>query len=530
MSSIRMSMTRFVALARGETRLALAGAPQIAWRAMVVGAWATLAILMGVVVGFAAVALPPTGLAGIVSVFALFLLWVLPDGFKPPEKLIRRLLLVVVFVDLCIPSYYSVAIPGLPWISIRRMLTFALVTLFALAYSASKPARERISTVIKDNKVIFGFTLFYIFSMFISIPTSIDPFASLNSMSTVALEWYVPFICAVYIFRNENDVEKLIYVVCVCAIIVAVAGVIDYRTGGRIYITIMPGFMYESLMQSSDFAQTLLTGENSMRLGDVRVSGPYGVPLSMAEFEAMVAPLGAVLLFHGNRMGHKIFGAVVIAACFAGIYVTGSRGGYLSFLTANFMFVTMMVVRSRLSQPRGMAPPLLAVVSGAGFAIVLYAIFFVGRVRNVIFGGGEGDSSNDARWAEWAMAWPKIIENPITGHGFGLSGAIVGYRVSPGAPLSVDSYLISLLVETGVPSAIFYFGTALAAIWVGAKQYLFDRGKRSIWAGGFACSITGYAAYRFFLSQRENQTLFLIFIGCVALLHSFYVQANEPKN
>jgi hypothetical protein len=530
MSSIRTSMTRFVTVARGETRLALAGAPQTARRLLVVGGWATLAISAGVVVGLAAVALPPMGLAGIIGFFAMLLLWVLPDGFEPPDRFIRPLLLVVVFVDLCLPNYYSIVIPGLPWISIRRLFMFLLIFLFALSYSASRKVREKVSGVVRENRIIFACVGGYILFMFLSLLTSIEPLGSINAITSTAMEWYVPFICSIYILRNEKDVETLLRLICWCGIIVTISGVIDYHTGKRIFITIMPGFMYDNMIATSDFAQGMLTGENSLRMGEVRVSGPYGVPLSMAEFEAMVAPFGMVLLFHGNKIFDRIFGAVVVGSCLVGIYVTGSRGGYLAFLTASFMFVALMVIRSRVAQPRALAAPLLAVVSGSGFVLVMYAILFVGRVRNVISGGGEGDSSNDARWTEWAMAWPKIIANPITGHGFGLSGLIVGYRVSEAAVLTVDSYLISLLTETGVPSVIFYFGTSLAAAWFGAKQYLLDRGKGGVWAGGLACSITGYTAYRFFLSQRENQTLFFILVGCVALLHSFYVRGNETRN
>ena len=42
-------------------------------------AWAAASIALGLVVGFAAVVLPPAGAFGIVAVVAVVLLWVMPD-------------------------------------------------------------------------------------------------------------------------------------------------------------------------------------------------------------------------------------------------------------------------------------------------------------------------------------------------------------------------------------------------------------------------------------------------------------------
>ncbi len=529
MSSIRLSMTRFLAVARGETNLALAGAPRVARRLFGIAGWALLAILSGAIVGFAAVVLPPMGLVGIVAIFALFLLWALPDGFEPPDKFMKWLLLIVVFVHICIPSYYSIAIPGLPWISIRRLFAVILILLFALAYSSSPASRKQISGIINDNKLICTFVLGYLIMMVASIFFARNPFGPLSAMIDVLLEWYVPFICTIYVLRDVEDVEKLLRLLCWCAIITAIVGIIEFKIKKNVYISIMPRFMYDSLVQT-DFGRGLLTGGMSSRNGEVRASGPYSVALSFAEFQAMVSAFGTVFLVHGRSLWDRIFGGTVLVACLGAIFVSGSRGGYLAFLVANFAFVALVVARSRLFQPRSLAAPIFAILGAAGGVVVACAILFIGRLHSLIFGGGAGDMSNQARIEEWNMAWPKILANPVTGHGFGIGGDIIGYRSSPGAPLSVDSFLLSLVVETGVPSVIFFFGTALAAIWVAAKQYLSDRDRGGIWAGGLACSITAYTAYRFFLSQRENQTLFYVLVGCVAILHSFNARkvALEP--
>ena len=57
----------------------------------------------------------------------------------------------------------------------------------------------------------------------------------------------------------------------------------------------------------------------------------------------MIAPLATIYLFHGKSWRSKLFGAVTTFACFAGIYASGSRGGYLAFLIATAIGVPLGV-------------------------------------------------------------------------------------------------------------------------------------------------------------------------------------------
>jgi hypothetical protein len=51
--------------------------------------------------------------------------------------LIRKTFYVMLVTQLCVPSYYTVQFGGLPWISARRVATFALIAPFLLAISSS---------------------------------------------------------------------------------------------------------------------------------------------------------------------------------------------------------------------------------------------------------------------------------------------------------------------------------------------------------------------------------------------------------
>jgi hypothetical protein len=521
----RTFVTQLFTVARGETRLALSGAPEFLWRLGGVAGWALLAILMGSILGLAAVALPPMGLAAIIGGVGLVLLWVLPDTFAPPKALIRRLLFVVVVVDLTIPTYYMVEAAGLPWISARRTVTFILVMFFAFAFSTSSESRAVISRVIRTNKLSSIFLLGFMATIVLSIFTSIDPGHSISALVDLILEGMVPFIVTLYVIRTEKDVDILIRTICWCGLFICFMGMVEFVLHHRPYLYLIPKSMLASLIAENQSFMVLVN--EMLRNGQYRASSVYIVSLSFAEFEAMIAPIGAVYLFHGRTLKDKLFGAAVAFSSIIGIFISGSRGGYVSALLAAAMLFCLLIIRRRLHEPQSLASPILSVVGATGMCLVLAAILFVGRINHLITGGGEGALSTDARKVQWALAWPKILANPITGHGFANGGSIVGYTPFPGAPPSVDSYLLSLIVETGVPSVFFFFGIAAVTAWTGVRRYIRDASWGGSLSGGLACSVTAFTFYRLFLSQRENQTIYFILIGCIMIMHTLFVQSKE---
>ena len=62
-----------------ETRLAVRATPNVLRHLAPIVAWAVASIALGLVVGLAAVILPPLGSFGIVAAAAVVLLWVMPD-------------------------------------------------------------------------------------------------------------------------------------------------------------------------------------------------------------------------------------------------------------------------------------------------------------------------------------------------------------------------------------------------------------------------------------------------------------------
>jgi hypothetical protein len=136
-TSYRFPLSLIASVAVAETKLALRAAPRVVGYLAPIVAWAVAAIVLGLIVGLAAVFLPPLGSFGIVAIAGVVLLWVMPDLPLVSPGFIRKAFFAMLIADLCIPNYYMIQVAGLPWISARRLATFTLIVPFLVAIAAS---------------------------------------------------------------------------------------------------------------------------------------------------------------------------------------------------------------------------------------------------------------------------------------------------------------------------------------------------------------------------------------------------------
>lgn len=378
-------------------------------------------------------------------------------------------------------------------------------------------ARSQIAETLGAAKPMTIGAIGFLVMIIASIFTSTSSGESLGQAVDVFLNWYVPLFALALLIRTEADFFKLVRVIGWCTIFVALAGVLEFILQRRIFIDVMPASLKAALMQANPSFANMVTTSSS-RMGMYRASSIFGVPLSFGEFAAIVAPFGFATFMHSETARGRIFGLVIVISSVAAIFVSGARGGYVSFLVASAAFAALWTLRQGRFKEHSLIPAAAGAIFVVGFSILVALIFVWPRLHAMVLGGPAEEASNQARIIEWHMAIPHILSNPVTGHGFGTGAYVVGYYTRPDAPPTLDSYLISLLVETGVPGFVFFFLIVGAAIWLGAKEYLTDRSSLGALAGGFACAIVAFAVYRTVLSQHENHTLFFLFVGALMVL------------
>ncbi len=141
-------------------------------------------------------------------------------------------------------------------------------------------------------------------------------------------------------------------------------------------------------------------------------------------------------------------------------------------------------------------------------------------MHDMVLGGAAQAGSTEARYGQWIAAIPFIKSNPITGHGFGLGGYVIDS--------SIDSYVLSLLIETGIPGLMFFAGLLLIPVWFGLRNYLSDVSEAGAAAGAVACSFVAFTSNRLVLSQKENHMLIFSLLAIVVVLNYEYARKRIP--
>jgi hypothetical protein len=514
MSPIRAS-SHFISAAAFETRIVFFKAPKFIRHFVTIAIWAFVAVSLGFIVGFSSVILPPTGAFGIVAAIGLVLLWAMPDFPIAPLKKMRVIYFIFLVVFLCVPNYYTVQVSALPWISAHRISLFPLIMLFALSLSMSSKIRGDIVRVMSANRWVATGLIGFGVMILLSLLTSISFSSSLSSATDAALEWFLPFFITLYVVRSDADVEKVVKIIGLCAVLVCSIGIADFVLQRRLALEAMPHGLLERLMESN-LSVMRMVNSSPFRNGIYRASSIFGESNSFGEFAIIVLPIGIFFAFCRDNLRGRVFGYCLIFVCVAAVFCSGARGGYFSIATGTASFIGLWYARSRKLTPNSLAPMIVVVIACILFTLATVAVIFWPRAHNLVLGDGAAASSTDARFQQWELAKPHIIANPITGHGFSLGAEVIA-NGNEALGYTIDSYPLSLVVETGVPSLVFFCMAAFGAIWYGSKRYLADPSVYGSLSGALACAVVTFTTFRLVLSQRENHTLFFLLLSLIAV-------------
>ncbi len=493
----RFPLSQVASLARAETKLLARAAGRVIRHLTPIVAWAVASIVLGLVVGLAAVILPPLGSFAIVAVVGLVLLWVMPDLPLVWPGLIRKMFFMMLIADLCIPGYYTVQVSDLPWISARRLATFALVAPFVLAIAASSDVRRQIAERVRASLLICICAVGFLVMAALSIGSSMLPSESFSSLIDAILAWYVPFLAMVYVINYKDDVVFILKIICVCAIFNTVAGMVAFYLQRRFFLDIFPRGMLAALIQTNPALHTLLPSPEDFRNGMFRSPSTFLSPLSFGEFEIIAIPLGLFFAAHRKDTYERALGWAVVFGGIIGIFTSGSRGGWVGIIPTVAVFVAFWSIRKAVSHRGSLGPAIAGLVGAISLVAVIGLIIVWPKAHNMVLGGGAEAGSTESRYIQWAIAMPFIKSNPITGHGFVLGGYIING--------SIDSYVISLLIETGIPGFVFFSGMLLLPIWYGLRNYLSDLSETGAVAGAWLAALSRSPSTDSF-SQREKIT------------------------
>lgn len=475
-------------------------------------------VLITAIYGFFVAALPMgfyTYMALPIALLALIAIWALPDRASIETRGLEWLFFAYWIGFIVWPNYLAISLPGLPWISVRRLTSVPLTLILLISLSTSSTFRAELARVCRDNKLITRLFIGFVVAQFVSIGFSASPVASLMIFLNNQLTWTTILFASIPVFQKPERFSLWVKVTCGMAVFTAIIGIIEWPYQHILWRDHIPGF----LKIDDESVRRTLEGQFLIGTGKYRSTSTFSLSLMFAEYLAMASPFLIHLLLKASMARHRLFLAICYVILVFALFRSGSRLGMVGFAISHLMFFIVWAIRRRARLRRSLVAA--AVIYGYPmlFATFAAAVLGIHRVRRIFLGGGEHEASTNARFDQWTMGWPKIFARPVFGYGPGRSGEVLGY-VTPGGTLTVDSYYLTVILEHGFLGLLCLFGMVLAAMIQSMRIALLEGSEEAALVGCAGISLGVFMFIKLVLSQPDNHSMVFMLVGAIMVFTS----------
>jgi hypothetical protein len=504
-------MARLAFLASGPTAVLEPYKKQRAvWqRFLRYGLFLMACVFLGLMNGFLWVMLP----AQLFLVFAaplglllLLVIWALPDVDNAPVRWVYRLLLVYLAVSMIWPAYLALQISGLPWISLQRLSVFPLAILFVLCYSVSAAFRAELSDVFSRAKWPLRLVVMFTLVQLLTIFWSVSPAYSISYTLRFWLQFTICFFAAAWVFVEADRTRRFLQLFVGAALVLTLIAGLEWINQGVLWANHIPSFLQ---VENDALVNRYVTG--SVRDGSHRSVGPFPVSLSLAEILAIASPFVLHQLLKSRALLAILLWGIADLALLGAIELTQSRLGTLGWVIAHAVYGCLWGFRRWQRHRTDIVAPAVSLLYPLGVVVFFIGMFTVPAIRNRTIGGGSTGFSDQSRLEQFAQMWPKVFSNPF-GYGGGNSGSVLGY-FDPGGLLTVDSYVITILLDHGVlglalfAALLVYLAVKMIQVAWSAKDNDFDI------ALPLGCAFIVMIEVRLVLSQQDNHAILFTLMG-----------------
>jgi len=253
-------------------------------------------------------------------------------------------------------------------------------------------------------------------------------------------------------------------------------------------------------------------------LGNPNLLGAYLIP-------AVLFSAAAFLSWKSiPAKGLAVVMGLVNSAC---LVLTFSRGAWIGFVVAGFVFLLLLVYWVSPLLPSVWKVWALPAVVGGTVAVLSFAILTVAPLRarvSSIFAGRE-DSSNNFRINVWSAVMDMIRDRPILGIGPGNDAfnKIYPFYQEPGyTALSAYSVYLEIAVETGFIGLICFALLMIVTFWLAWRAFnrlRQNRDPEAFWLMGAIAIMVGmlsHGAVDTVWYRPQISTLWWLMVGLVA--------------
>lgn len=479
-------------------------------------------LFLGVFYGFVFAVFPPFMLiyAAIpLVVLAAVIIWALPEVEKVSLRPFIAVFLLAFGSKLLWPEYLAPNIPGLPAISVGRVTLVLLMLALIITLSMSRAAKRDLIAALGEIplwKILVALNVIQLYTIFLSVA----PVRSFNMVLVTLQAWTGIYIASVLAFTNDRARALLPRILVGSAFFLCAMGMVELQNQAILWAKNFPTFFrYDEVIAG------IL--EPKFRDGGYRVTTIYTTSLSFAEYLALASPFFLHNLMRARQVHWMAFWAAANLLLLFTILKTGARLGIVGMFTADTLYLMIWSFRRwRVHNKADLVGPAMSLAFPVAAAVFLVSMFTVDAVRYRTISGSSTGFSDDARWTQFEMAIPDLIRNPL-GYGLGSSGEVIGYT-TPGGQVTVDSYVLTVLVDLGVVGLLLYSTMLLLTMWkLGWIAFLSDSEDDFI-AAAVVAAIGSWITSKLVLSQGDNDPLIFVILGYATALAWSYAKRTRP--
>lgn len=468
--------------------------------------------MVALILGMAVAWLPAARLSLLVIpvvALSVMIIWVLPEGAKPPVRLMEAMFFAY-FVALTLwPYYLALDIPGFPLIEIRRVFIALAIVAMMISLSISPDFRVRLRSLIAGSPLIFALYAGFVATQLISLPLARDPGISISAFVRDQMGWTAVLLIASYTFSRKGGIARWSGVLRAMAIFMSFLAFAEFKNKSVLWANHIPSF----LTMNDPVIIRLLTP--SFRGNAYRVIGPFPVSLSLAEWLALTMPFFLYYMIFGKNLIARAICLVADVLVFVAILSTQARIGLVGMLIAHAVFVGAWALRARrLNRGSSLLPTAVLAAYPVILVTLVAAVLTIPALTVRVLGGGAQAASTDARGEQFNLAWPMILGRPFNGHGVGNAALTVNWT-SPGGQVSLDSYIITLLVDYGFIGFALYVALIGTAIVQGFQLSSTSEDDEIGYSSAAAVGLCIWATCQFVLSQEDNASLIFMLIAVI---------------
>lgn len=450
-----------------------------------------------------------------VIALGLLAVWALPDSRHAPTNLLQALFFIF-FIGLVVwPNYLALSLKGLPWITLIRLSGFPLLFLLLVCVSVSRSFRSDVAGVFNQVPLVWKFFAAFVVLQLLSIALSSNVAASINKFIIAQVSWTAIFVVSCYVFLKRGRAEIWGILFCLITLVVAVIGAYEFSLGRVPWAGSVPNF----LKIEDEAVQRILAGKVRFAIGAHRVQSVFSTSLGLAECIALSIPFFLHLVTGRYPLSIRIGASLSLPFLFYVVTTTDSRLGVVGFFLAFMLYLLIWGALRWKRYKDSIFGPAIVLAYPVLFCAFVAATFIVGRLRNMVWGTGAHQASNEGRIRQYQEGLEKIISNPF-GYGIGQGAEVLGTRNGNGV-LTIDTYYILIALEYGVVGFILYYGLMVAAIYYAAKQIIagLQQNDRDVsLLVPTTISLSSFLVIKSIFSNQDNHPIAFMMLGMAAAL------------